>query len=71
MARGARGKSTVRSDREASHATTVQADAESNQGGNEEEEEDDDAEGNEVYCVCRRKDDGRPMVWCAGGCDDW
>lgn len=31
---------------------------------------DDGEEENDVYCVCRGRDDGTPMVECAG-CDDW
>lgn len=30
----------------------------------------DGAEDEEVYCICRGPDDGRPMVWCVS-CDDW
>lgn len=49
--------------------------------GSERDEQDDDAdrEDNEeaegssddgIYCICRKRDDGSPMVQCAG-CEDW
>ncbi|PWN53475.1 hypothetical protein IE53DRAFT_377314 [Violaceomyces palustris] len=41
-------------------------DGEDGEEEKEEEEEEDDKE----YCVCKGKDDGRPMVWCVE-CDDW
>lgn len=33
-------------------------------------EDDYDEEDGEVYCICRKPDDGTPMV-CCDGCDEW
>ena len=44
----------------------VQSDQDDDYSG----EDDYDDEDNELYCICRKPDDGTPMV-CCDGCDEW
>ncbi|KAK5125348.1 hypothetical protein LTR85_000457 [Meristemomyces frigidus] len=46
--------------------------AEPNEEGYDEDEDvdDEDADG-DVYCVCRKPDNGTFMIGCDGTCDDW
>ncbi|KAL2350953.1 hypothetical protein BJ546DRAFT_922886 [Cryomyces antarcticus] len=36
-----------------------------------DEDDGGDGEDGEVYCICRRGDNGIWMIACDGGCDDW
>ncbi len=36
----------------------------------EEEEEEEEEDPDRLYCICRQKDDGRPMVMCEE-CKEW
>ncbi|KAK5105800.1 hypothetical protein LTR62_002142 [Meristemomyces frigidus] len=41
-------------------------------GSDEEADEDEDVEGSgDVYCICRKPDNGTFMIGCDGICDDW
>ena len=46
------------------------------EGGEKDEKMDEDNEDSgdlseEVYCICKGKDDGSPMIKCEGDCQNW
>jgi PHD-finger len=69
-------KATSRSRKNATPASrTAARKSKAQQSTEPEEEETDDGQrynkdGEEIYCVCKKEDDGSPMINCEG-CQDW
>ncbi|KAK5152652.1 COMPASS (complex proteins associated with Set1p) component [Recurvomyces mirabilis] len=65
-------KGTPANSSPAPSARSNSADPEDEYGSEEEADEDEDVEGSgDVYCICRKPDNGTFMIGCDGTCDDW
>ncbi|KAF2767054.1 hypothetical protein EJ03DRAFT_329471 [Teratosphaeria nubilosa] len=66
------GDSTKGTPLNSSPAPSNRSDSRDREGEDDDADEDEDVEGSgEVYCLCRKPDNGTFMIGCDGKCDDW